>query len=113
VYEALYVNGQIMGLSCSTVTAMKSKPQPPSVPASLQPTVTQLQTIHPSWIDRFPFAHMRDNMIILGTMIDDEEFVADLFTMPTFKIKPGSPSWDPMAWSVEKEFADKWGYLLC
>ncbi|KAJ7673801.1 hypothetical protein DFH06DRAFT_750211 [Mycena polygramma] len=47
VYEALYNNGFIMGISCPTVVPMKSRAQPPSVPEQLQPTITQLLTIHP------------------------------------------------------------------
>ncbi|KAJ6472898.1 hypothetical protein C8R47DRAFT_721608 [Mycena vitilis] len=113
VYEALYNNGYLMGISCSTVIPAKSKPQPASVPESLQPTITQILTIHPLWMDRFPWASMRDNLVNFGPVIDEEEFVHDLFTMPTFDIKPGFASWDPDGWIMQTEFEQKWGYLIC
>ena len=71
---------------------------------------------------------MRDNVISLSGVIDEEEFrtslpstpksclltpvVADLFTTDSFVIVPGSVSWDPMAWVVTKSFEEKWGYLF-
>jgi len=72
----------------------------------------QLTTIHARWIDRIPFPKMRDNLITLFGMLDDEEIIADIFTIPSFAITPGCASWDPRAWKIEKPFADKWGYLL-
>jgi hypothetical protein len=52
-------------------------------------------------------------MINLSTIIDDEEFLQDLFTMDSFTITPGCSSWDPRSWKLERGvFAEKWGYLL-
>jgi hypothetical protein len=41
-----------------------------------------------------------------------EDLTADLFTMPSFIIEPGCPSWDPTGWSVAPEFRKKWGILF-
>ena len=112
VYTALFNNGAMMGLSCSSVVPAKSSKVGPEIPEPLHPTPLQLTTIHPRWIDRFPFPKMRDNFINLGAIIDEEEFMRDLFSMESFTIQPGMSGWDPRAWIISKEFARKWGYLF-
>ncbi|OCL12608.1 hypothetical protein AOQ84DRAFT_311937 [Glonium stellatum] len=102
----------MMGLTCSTSVPSKSRPVSLGIPLSLHPTTLQLTTIHVSWIDRFPFPHMRDTMITMSAVIDEEEFLRDLFTSPSFTLKAGKSSWDPEAWAIEKAFAEKWGFLL-
>ncbi|KAJ4291789.1 hypothetical protein N0V90_009684 [Kalmusia sp. IMI 367209] len=109
---ALYINGMFLKIPCSTVVPAKSDPVGPEVPASLRPTQLQLITIHPRWIDRFPFPKMRDSLISLSGVIDDEEFMKDLALLPSFDIIPGKAPWDPRAWKIKKPFADKWGYLF-
>ncbi|KAH8700116.1 hypothetical protein BGW36DRAFT_424953 [Talaromyces proteolyticus] len=112
VWAALYLNGSMMGLGCSTCYPAKSLPAQPHIPESLHPTALQLYSIHPLWIDRFPFPRMRDNIIHLMGLIDEEEFIKDIFCMMSFKIKPGGASWDPNAWVIGKEFGRKWGFLF-
>jgi hypothetical protein len=109
---ALYINGMYLKLPCSTVVPAKSDPVGPEVPASLRPSELQLITIHPRWIDRFPFPKMRDSLISLSGVIDDEEFMKDLALMPSFEIVQGKAPWDPKAWKIKKPFAEKWGYLF-
>lgn len=111
-YGALYMNGQLLGIPCSTVVPAKSNPAGPDIPFPLQPTELQLTIIHPRWIDRFPFPKMRNSLITLSGVIDDEEFVKDLALMPSFIILPGRQPWDPRAWKIEKPFAEKWGFLF-
>ncbi|KIW95183.1 uncharacterized protein Z519_03767 [Cladophialophora bantiana CBS 173.52] len=112
IYGALYQNGAMMGIACSVVVPSKSSPVGPEIPESLRPTALQLTTIHPTWIDRFPFPKMRDNMITLMGIINEEEFLADLFCLTSFTLNPGAASWDPTAWKIGKEFSAKWGYLF-
>lgn len=112
VWAALYINGSMMGLTCSTTYPAKSRPLDPSLPNTLQPTALQLITIHPTWIDRFPFPGMRDNLINAISIVEEEDFLRDLFCMSSFKIKPGGESWDPSAWSIGEEFGAKWGFLF-
>jgi Domain of unknown function (DUF3425) len=112
VSGALFINGQILGLSCCATIPAKSSPVLSNVPIALHPTPTQLLTVHFSGIDRFPFPKMRDNAINMSSMIDEEEFTGDLFTMPSFHIIPGGASWDPSAWRIERPFAEKWGFLF-
>ncbi|CZR55099.1 uncharacterized protein PAC_04985 [Phialocephala subalpina] len=109
---AMFINGQILGLSCCTVIPAKSPPAKPNVPLPLHPTATQMLTIHSTGIDRFPFPKLRDNLINLNSIIDEEEITRDLFLTPSFTISAGAQPWDPRAWKIEKPFADKWGYLF-
>ena len=113
VFGALYINGQILGLTCFSTVAARSPSTSMDVPLPLQPTPTQLLTIPLNGIDRFPFPKMRDNFINMSGVLDEEEFSYDLFTMPSFSIMPGAVSWNPKAWKIEKPFAEKWGFLFC
>jgi hypothetical protein len=112
VYGALFDNGRILGLSCFRSTDYKSKPASQMILQSLHPTEAQLSTLHFQWIDRFPFPQMRDNMIALCPVIDEEEFLSDLFHLTSFTLRHGSVSWDAEAWKIGPEFATKWGYLF-
>ena len=51
-------------------------------------------------------------MITLMGIIDEEEFMGDLFCLTSFTLDPGAPSWDPKAWKIGKDFSAKWGYLF-
>jgi hypothetical protein len=112
VYAALFNNGSMMGIACSITIPDTSRPIGPEIPESLHPTKLQLTTVHPLWIDRFPFPKMRDNMITLLGIINEEEFLSDLFCLTSFSLEPGAPPWDPAAWKIGKEFSEKWGYLF-
>ena len=112
IFSALYNNGALMGLTCGTTIPSKSVPVTPDIPSSLHPTALQLTTIHPRWIDRWPFHKFRDNAIILNGLFDEEAFLSDLFSMESFSLKPGRPGWDPTAWYIGKRFAEKWGFLF-
>jgi hypothetical protein len=112
VYFALFQNGRILGLSCGQSFPMKSKPASPEIPLSLQPTLLQMSAVHWAWIDRFPFPAARDKMIIESANIEEEDLMADFFSMPTFVIEPGCQSWDPSGWTICPEFKAKWGYLF-
>src|ERR1700742_286296 len=101
-----------MGISCAVSCSSKSCPVGPDIPESLRPTELQLTVVHPRWIDRFPFPKMRDNMITLMGIINEEEFLADLFCFTSFTLDAGAASWDPKAWRIGKEFSAKWGYLF-
>ena len=112
VFAALFNNGRILGIPCGIQVPILSRPCTAKVPLSLRPTHTQMHILHIPWIDRFPFPKMRDSVIQLSGIIDEEEFLGDLFTTDSFTILPGSVSWDPMRWIVAKPFEEKWGYLF-
>lgn len=112
-FAALWDNGALLGLTCSTCVPAKSRPTGPNIPVSLQPTMLQLTTTHPVWIDRFPFPTMRDRMITMGGVgLDEEEFLRDLFSMDSFSIRPGKAGWDPEGWRIEPSFRRKWEFLF-
>lgn len=109
VYQAMYNNGMILGLTCATVLPQKSIPAPHAPPA-LRPTKLQLETVHLPWIDRFPFPSWRDNMIRMEKEFNDEEFLCDCFNMDCFTIRLGGVGWEPRDWSVDKNFLKKWAW---
>lgn len=112
VFAALFNNGRILNIPFGLQVPILSQPCTAAVPPSLHPTETQMTILHFPWIDRFPFPKMRDNVIRLCGIIDEEEFLADIFTTDSFTIVPDSVSWDPMGWVISKQFEQKWGYLF-
>lgn len=113
ICSALCRNGAIIGmLECVTVPAT-TPTLPSSVPQPLQPTILQLTTLHIPWIDRFPFPRFRDNMITLHALVDQGDFLRDLFCTRSFMLKTGGSSWDPGSWMIGREFNETWGYLFC
>jgi hypothetical protein len=114
VAAALFLNGSVLGLKCSASMPAKSATPPATAPLSLYPTTLQQTVIHYCCADRFPMANMRDNMIIHSSVIDEDEFIFDLLTIPSFQIKRGKPSWDPDAWELVRNslWEKKWGFLL-
>jgi hypothetical protein len=46
-------------------------------------------------------------MITLYSVIDEEEFLSDLFHLTSFTLEHGSVSWDTDAWKIGPEFAAK------
>jgi len=112
LFSALFHNGVILGLPCSTHSISRSLPASTQVPESLRPTPLQAQNVHFQWIDRFPFPRLRDRMIELSDSYSAEDFLGDIFSTTTFNIKPGYMSWDPEAWVVTRDFREKWKVLL-
>lgn len=55
---------------------------------------------------------MRDNLIALQDIIEEEEFLSDLLNPASFAISHGAISYDPTLWKVGKQFWGKWGYLF-
>ncbi|OQD98539.1 hypothetical protein PENSOL_c009G06493 [Penicillium solitum] len=49
-----------------------------TIPPSLQPTESQQRIPHHPWLDFFPFHKMRDNLIALQELIDDEDLCHDM-----------------------------------
>lgn len=112
VYSALFHNGVILGISCGTSSVSKSRLAQSHVPEPLRPTQFQLDNVHFTWIDRFPFPEFRDRMILFSDSLNSEDFLGDMFTTTSFTITPGAVSWDPKAWHVGPQFKRKWNYLF-
>jgi len=112
VYFALFQNGRILGMHCGHCFPGKSKPVGDNIPQSLHPTMLQLKAVHYLWIDWFPFPSFRDKIIVESATIEEQDFLFDLFTMPSFMIIPGCKSWDPSGWKMIPLFKAKWGYLF-
>ncbi|RAL03712.1 DUF3425 domain-containing protein [Aspergillus ibericus CBS 121593] len=88
-----------------------------SLPSSLRPTEMQRSELHHPWLDFFPFARLRDNLIRYQDCMDESRFCQDLmgfWTMPTEEncvLVWGNP-WDPMNWEITEAFLRKWGGLV-
>lgn len=91
-----------------------------TVPPWLLPTKKQLSVPHDVWIDTFPVAAMRDNLITYQDELDAEDLCCDtvggLYEGYNDLEKRGllvwSDPWTPDGWEVTEGFAKKWGYLL-
>jgi len=112
LYSALFHNGVILGLPCSTSNISISPSASAHVPAPLRPTLLQVQVVHFQWIDRIPLPRVRDKMIHYTDKWSAEEFLGDIFSTESFYIKPGRMSWDSTAWVVAKGFREKWRLLF-
>jgi hypothetical protein len=109
----------------STLPLQKSLvPTPKTIPTPLAPTPLQMSTPHSPWIDTFPLAAMRDNLIEAAATsdFDERELCSDIFGT-LFKGRKGSKKrtglivwgpqpWDVSAWEVTEGFAMKWSFLL-
>ncbi|OKL56242.1 hypothetical protein UA08_08544 [Talaromyces atroroseus] len=88
-----------------------------SIPASLQPTALQQTKAHHPWLDFFPFAQMRDNLVAHEDEMDDSQLCRDLMGFwnmaehDNFMLVWGDP-WDPMNWEITEAFLQKWGWLI-
>ncbi|RDL36074.1 uncharacterized protein BP5553_06686 [Venustampulla echinocandica] len=114
VYAAMFNNGCILGIVCGHHVPSKTGLQTSITPFSLHPTSVQATVVHSQFIDQFPFPRMRDNLITLSLngLIDEEIFMADLFTTDSFMVKPEGVSWDAASWSISPSFKAKWGFLF-
>jgi hypothetical protein len=87
------------------------------VPQSLRPTSLQRRVPHHPWLDVFPFPQMRDNMILAGDALDDDELCHDLVCFWDTRdsratlLVWGAP-WDPQNWEASEAFAIKWHWVL-
>lgn len=112
VFTAMYDNGMMQGLACGIAFPAKSRRAGLEVPSTLHPTLLQLDTVHWQWVDRFPFADARDEIILNMGKFNEEEFLRDLFSIESFSIEPGCKSWDPLGWRICPTFQRKWGWLF-
>lgn len=110
---ALGICGDLLGIVCGRLEVARSTRPSFAIPEVLQPTPLQLTVPHYSWIDRWPFPRLRDNLILSLTTIDMSEFFGDLFKMDTFALRQGAAQpWDTSQWMIYPEFAKKWGFLF-
>ncbi|KAK5045057.1 hypothetical protein LTR84_010205 [Exophiala bonariae] len=112
IYAALTKHGLMLGMSCRECIFDSVSTSNDVLPDALQPTPLQMVVPHRRWIDRFPFVRLRDNMILLSSLLDLDAFCGDLFNTASLTLRPSAPSWDPKSWVLGEEFAAKWGYLF-
>ncbi|KAB5523848.1 hypothetical protein GE09DRAFT_1257562 [Coniochaeta sp. 2T2.1] len=95
-------------------------PVPDTVPPTFTPTELQRTVPHEFWIDAFPNAAMRDNLIRFRGMYDQDELCLDLcgglyegFDEIAIRgiLVWGEP-WLCDGWEVTEGFVRKWGFML-
>ncbi|KAL2820136.1 hypothetical protein BDW59DRAFT_174595 [Aspergillus cavernicola] len=88
-----------------------------TLPKALHPTATQRSLQHHPWVDFFPHAQIRDNLIRAQNRYDKHQFCLDILGF----WDPGSPEnmllvwgepYDPANWEVTESFIKKWGWVI-
>lgn len=96
-------------------------PWPPSYnpPKVLEPTPVQKAILHHPWLDIFPFAKFRDNIILAADaeLLDDGELCEDVAEANLQNTeRPSLIVWGdaslPHSWEASPLFLRKWGWLL-
>ncbi|PWW72775.1 hypothetical protein C7212DRAFT_223494 [Tuber magnatum] len=86
------------------------------LPPTLRPTLLQVSIIHHPWIDVFPSARMRENLLRAGHSYDPDQLCLSI--MGSGKglgdngvLVWGEP-WDPYNWEVTESLAYGWAWML-
>ena len=87
------------------------------LPSSLQPTALQRTQAHHPWLDCFPLAQMRDNLVNAEGSFDDDQLCIDIMgfwdssTESCGLLVWGEPT-DPSNWEVTESFLRKWPWVV-
>ena len=90
-------------------------------PPHLNPTVLQKKVPHHPWIDLFPLARMRDNVLVATSKYLSEEDEIRLWNDVVEAQSPGTDwtglitwgePWEPNNWEVTEIFLENWSWLL-
>ncbi|KAL2828608.1 hypothetical protein BJY01DRAFT_240860 [Aspergillus pseudoustus] len=90
-----------------------------SIPSSLRPTKAQLEIPHHPWLDLFPLARMRDNLIQAARDTwEPHQLCADIMGfwgesdfVGIGLLVWGDP-WDVGSWEITEEFLKKWPWVV-
>ncbi|KAI1780903.1 hypothetical protein F4818DRAFT_436097 [Hypoxylon cercidicola] len=108
-------------LECGAALSVKDLPSPPdSIPPSLQATKLQKHLAHDVWIDVFPWASMRDNLLSHRGKFDEDDLCVDVMgglyegfnEVETRGLIVWGEPWSETDWEVSEGFAAKWSFLL-
>ncbi|KAF2837992.1 hypothetical protein M501DRAFT_936910 [Patellaria atrata CBS 101060] len=109
-------------LECGGALNLPQHPYPDSssVLLSLLPTPLQILTQHAPWIDIFPSATVRDNLIRNQGYYDDEELCHDMVgglyegfdEVQRYGMVVWNDPWAAEGWGVTEGFVQEWGFLL-
>lgn len=119
-FMALHNNARVLGLSSPAARPLPRKwpassrlASSPPIPSALQPVPLQTTVDHMPYIDCIPFPIVRQNLLALQGIIDEDRFGWDLVGSKSNYVMNGAASWDPRAWSFGPDFMEKWGFLFC
>lgn len=85
-----------------------------NLPLSLLPTVVQITVPHHPYLDIFPSPQVRDNLILAGDALDEDELCMDIMGMghrAAGLVVWGDP-WDAAGWELMEDFAKKWAWVI-
>lgn len=108
-------------LECGAALSIKDLPSSPdSIPPSLQATKLQEQITHDVWVDIFPWASMRDNLLLNRGKFDEDDLCVDVMgglyegfnEVETRGLIVWGEPWSETGWEVSEGFAVKWSFLL-
>jgi len=85
-------------------------------PPSLRPTAVQRSIPHHPWLDLFPIPRMRDNLILAGGSLNEDELCIQLVGFSSANAGSGIAIWgeadDPLNWEVTEAFVRNWKWIL-
>lgn len=127
VYRAFIQNLSILGITPHRDWKLRNPISPfntstsspidnTKLPVSLRPTKIQCTIPHHPWLDFFPFARMRDNLISAGDQLDGGQLCVDIMgfwdvSMSFSLLVWGEPS-DPKSWEITEDFLKKWPSVM-
>ncbi|PWY67131.1 hypothetical protein BO94DRAFT_479100 [Aspergillus sclerotioniger CBS 115572] len=95
------------------------------LPPALQPTLIQRTIPHHPWLDLIPIPKMRDNLILVESVMDDTQLCYDMCGHRRSQAGNGRNSgigetgvivwkdpWDPEGWEVTETFVQLWGWAM-
>lgn len=137
VFRACLTNMSMLSIVSQFFTNIDLSPHLPYLPhqpsggppSSLATTSCQKSTRHPAWIDVFPLAAFRDNLVFASTAHNfreiEKEWCADMMgglfrgcnsDSALYEEYSGlvvwETPWDVRGWEMSKGFVEKWGWLL-
>lgn len=123
MYRALLSNAQALGYDLEEIGPdvaisqfYNTNRRDWKFPPSLHPTKIQCEISHHPWLDLFPIPRMRDNMILAGSALDEQELCVDLVGFTSRKAGMGiaiwGEAWDPLNWELTEAFIRNWTWTL-
>ncbi|KAG0632985.1 hypothetical protein HOY80DRAFT_1065553 [Tuber brumale] len=91
-------------------------PQTVHLPPTLRPTLLQVSVIHHPWIDVFPSARLRENLLRAGHSYDPDQLCSSIMGSgrglgDNGLLVWGEP-WDPYNWEATENLAYGWAWMF-
>ncbi|CUS10591.1 unnamed protein product [Tuber aestivum] len=91
-------------------------PQTMHLPPTLRPTLLQVSIIHHPWIDVFPSARLRENLLRAGRSYDPDQLCLSITgsgkSLGDSGVLVWGEPWDPYNWEVTENLAYGWAWMF-